>query len=65
MKKSILNIGIALEKKEQRQINGGNPPGGLTPPQECNGNGYLEPFDQAGCAFFGFIWHEGRCWSCA
>ncbi|MEQ6125293.1 hypothetical protein AAON49_13880 [Pseudotenacibaculum sp. MALMAid0570] len=26
MKKSILNIGTALNKKEQKQINGGGPP---------------------------------------
>ena len=42
MKKQILNIGKILNRAEQKKIDGGGafpPPGGLTPPPECNGCG--------------------------
>lgn len=70
MKKEILNVGKAINKAEQKQIQGGFPgyPPGLNPPPQCNGNAYLELiFNEQDCTTgFGFgIWFEGRCWTCA
>lgn len=67
MKKEILNLGKNLSKLELTSVLGGCfIPGGLTPPPQCNGQACLEPFNEPDCTALGiFIWHEGRCWSCA
>lgn len=70
MKKEILNIGKAISKAEQKQIQGGFPmyPPGANPPPECNGEAYLEPYNTEMSCTTGLgnrIWYEGRCWTCA
>ncbi len=39
MKKSILNLGNALNKLEQKEINGGMPHGPITDISTCSGTG--------------------------
>ncbi len=61
MKKSILNIGKALDKIEQKEINGGRRPGS----GPCGGTGGI-PVNPAHCqaGTWGTNWYNGVCYAC-
>jgi hypothetical protein len=61
MKKSILNLGKALNKAEQKEINGG----GFGKPAPCGGTGGM-PVASEHCAMqtHGNQWYNGVCYAC-
>ena len=58
MKNSILNLGKALNKAEQKSINGGNGPCGPS------GGTILLAKSEPACLGAGGIWLGGKCWVC-
>ncbi|WP_440122385.1 hypothetical protein [Tenacibaculum sp. Ill] len=59
MKKSILNLGKALNKADQKQINGGND----GPCGELGGTIFYDRTKES-CRLVHEIWYEGHCWAC-
>ena len=67
MKKQILNLGKALNKTEQKLINGGGPP---PPPPGLGPCGFLPgrvvPNEtEENCIAASGIWFDNECWACA
>jgi hypothetical protein len=63
MKKSILNLGKALNKAEQKEINGGI---GIRPVYEPCGDTGGMPVSSAHCGMgtYGTQWYNGVCYAC-
>ena len=59
MKKQILNLGKALNKAEQREVNGGRGDGpcGKT-------GGMVINYSQEQCFGYGEFWYNNQCWAC-
>ena len=63
MKKSILNLGKALNKAEQKLVQGGINP--ILNPRPCGGTGGMV-VNSSHCSMgaYGTTWHNGQCYAC-
>jgi len=62
MKKSILNFGKALNKAEQKSINGGERPI-LVEEGPCGETGG-SIINHGPCSGYGYVLYQGQCWVC-
>jgi len=59
--KNLQKLGKALNKAEQKQINGGEYKGG---PCGSLGGTLMLGWSEVKCNNAGGIWHGGKCWVC-